>query len=208
MRSEALDIAIEGRGSSTWLTLSGPFHKEQVPNIRGKFTALLEDGNRLFTVDLEGVTVIDSPVAEMFLTILNEVRGKGGEIRFIFRNPAVSAAFAPYERLFLIYPDASSLGNRGFFGRVFSRGSILSKKTGVRISRPVALFLIFVLCGWFLSLVFILHIQGQRIAEQEKELAELKLANQRSAMELGRLKDRMRPLEQLGVLRDSLKEQP
>jgi len=206
MRSEALDIAIEGRGSSTWLTLSGPFHKEQVPNIRGKFAALLEDGNRLFSVDLEGVIAIDDTVAEMFLTILNEVRGKGGEVRFIFRNPVVSSAFAPYERLFLIYPDAASLANRGFFGRIFSRGSVLSKKTGVRISRQVALFLLFVLCGWFITLAFIIHLQGQRITEQEKTLSELKQSNQRSAIELAKLKERVRPLEQLGVLRDTTKE--
>ena len=206
MRSEALDIAIEGRGHSTWLTLSGPFNKEQIPNIRGKFAALLEDGNRLFTVDLEGVTAIDDPVAEMFLTILNAVRGKGGEIRFIFRNPAVSNAFAPYERLFLIFPDAASLANRGLWGRISRRGGILSKKTGVRISRRVAIFLIVVLCGWFISLFFIIHLQDLRITEQEKVLSELKLSNQRSAIELTRLRERVRPLEQLGILRDTTKE--
>lgn len=206
MRSEALDIVIEGRGDTTWLTLSGPFHKEQVPNIRGKFAALLEDGNRQFAVDLEGVTVIDDTVVEMFLTVLNEVRGKGGEIRFVFRGPVAATAFAPYERLFLIFPDAASLANRGLFNRMFSRGSILSKKTGVRISRRIAIFLIFVLCGWFLSLVFIIHLQNRRITEQEKELSELKLSSQRSSMELSRLKDRVRPLEQLGILRDTVKE--
>lgn len=206
MRSEALDIVIEGRGSSTWIMLSGPFHREQVPNIRGKFAALLEDGNRLFTVDLEGVTVIDDTVAEMFLTILNEVRGKGGEIRFIFKNPVVSGAFSPYEKLLLISPDVSSLSKQGLLRRIFGRNSILSKKTGVRISRRVAIFLIFVLCGWFLSLVFIINLQGRRITEQEKELSELKQSNQRSSMELARLKERIRPLEQLGVLRDTTKE--
>jgi hypothetical protein len=63
-----------------------------------------------------------------------------------------------------------------------------------------------VLCGWFLSLVFIIHLQSRRIIEQEKELSELKLSSQRSSMELARLKDRVRPLEQLGVLRDTVKE--
>jgi anti-anti-sigma regulatory factor len=206
MRSEALDIAIEGRGNITWLTLSGPFNKEQVPNIRGKFAALLEDGNRLFTVDLEGVTTIDDTVAEMFLTVLNDVRGKGGEIKFIFKNPVVSGAFAPYERLLLIFPDAISLSNRGILGRMFNRNGVLSKKTGVRISRRVAMFLLFVLCGWFISLVFIIHLQDRRIAEQEKTLSELKLSNQRSELELVKLRERVRPLEQLGVLRDTVKE--
>jgi len=206
MRSEALDIGIEGRGNSTWLTLSGPFHKEQIPNIRGKFITLLEDGNRLFTVDLEGVTAIDDTVAEMFLTIVSEVRAKGGDITFIFKNPVVSGAFASYERLLTVFSDAAALGNRGFLAMVFSRRNVMSKKTGIRISRPIAFFLIFVLCGWFLSLVFIIHLQSSRISDQENELAGLKLQSQRSSMELAKLRDRVRPLEQLGVLRDTTKE--
>jgi anti-anti-sigma regulatory factor len=202
MRSEALDIVLEGRGNETWLTLCGPFHREQIPNIRGKFAALLEDGNHRFVVSMEGVTAIDDQVAEMFLTVANDVRSKGGEIRFIFKNPVVSAAFAPYRNLFLIYPDAAALAS-GVFSRLFQRGKILSKKTGVRISRPVALFLLFVLCGWFISLLFILHLQSQRIAEQQRELAELTQWKQRSSIELSTLKERIKPLEQLGILRDT-----
>lgn len=206
MRSEALDIVIEGRGNETWLLLSGPFHREQIPNIRGKFSALLEDGNRLFVVDLDRVIAIDDSVPEMFLTILNDVRSKGGDIKFVFRNAIAMSAFAPYEKLFMILPDAASLTANGFFARFFRRARVLSKKTGVRISRQVALFLLIVLCGWFLSLLFIIHLQNRRIAEQQKELSELTIWKQQSAIELNTLRERIKPLEQLGILRDSTKE--
>jgi len=207
MRSEALDIVIEGRGTATWLILSGPFNKEQIPNIREKFAALLEDNNRHFVADLERVAAIDDAAVQMFLTVLSEVRGKGGEIRFIFKNQTVASAFAPYQQLCQIFPDQAALAAAGgIFGRFMRRSSVLSKKTGIRISRPVAIFLCIVLCGWFVSLLFIIHLQNQHLAEQQKELDELTQWKQHSLIEINTLKERVRPLEQLGILRDTLKE--
>jgi len=205
MRSEALDIIIEGQGRSTWLYLAGPFHKEQIPNIRAKFSALLEDGNRDFIVDLEGLSAIDAGIAEMFLFVTNDVRAKDGEIRFIFKNPTVDSAFSAYRNLLLIFPDADSLTAGGLLRRMLRRGRILSRKTGVRLSRPVALFMLIVLCGWFLTLLFIVHIQYQRLAEQQKELTVLTQWKQRSVIELTTLRERLRPLEQLGIVHDTLK---
>jgi anti-anti-sigma regulatory factor len=206
MRSDALDIILEGRADATWLILSGPFHKEQIPNIRGKFASLLEDGNRYFIVDLERVTAIDDTVAQMFLAILNDVRGKGGVLKLVFKNETVSNAFAPYQNIFPIFPDASLLMSSGFFGRLIRRGKVLSKKTGVRISRQVALILLVLLSGWFFTLLFIIYLQNHRITEQEKELSELTQWKQHSSIELSALRERIRPLEQLGILRDTVKE--
>jgi anti-anti-sigma regulatory factor len=206
MRSDALDIILEGRGDATWLILSGPFHKEQIPNIRGKFAYLLDDGNRYFIVDLERVTAIDDAVAQMFLTILNDIRGKGGELKLVFKNELVSNVFAPYQNILLIFPNATLLTAGGFFGRLARRSKVWSKKTGVRISRQLALFLLIILCGWFFTLLFIIHLQNRRITEQQKELMELTQWKQRSSIELTALKERIRPLEQLGILRDSVKE--
>lgn len=206
MRSEALDIVIEGREDSTWLILSGPFHREQIPNIRAKFEALLEDRNRDFIVDLEGVTAIENAVAEMFLLVLSEVREKGGEIRFIFKNSAVDEVFSPYRNLMPIFADAEALTAGGMLQRLARSGRMLRKKTGVRISRQVAIFLLIVLCGWFLTLLFIVHLQYRRLAEQQQELSDLTQWKQRAQIELNALKERLLPLEQLGIVRDTIKE--
>ena len=74
MRFDALDITIEGRDDAVWITFSGPFYKEQIPQIREKFSVLLEDGNRVFIVDLEKVTGIDDSVVQMFLQLLNIIK--------------------------------------------------------------------------------------------------------------------------------------
>jgi anti-anti-sigma regulatory factor len=206
MRSDALDIILDGSGDATRLILSGPFHKEQVPNIKSKFTSLLDDGNRYFIVDLEGLTAIDEPVVAMFLGILNEIRGKGGQVKFVFRNELVAKAFASYQNIFSIFPDAALVPSGGLIGRLIRRSKVWSKRTGIRISRQLAIFLLVIICGWFFTLLFIIHLQNRRIADQQRELSELAQWKQRSAIELTTLKERIKPLQQLGIIRDSTKE--
>jgi hypothetical protein len=204
MRSEALDITIESRGNAVWLSLSGPFHNEQVPNIREKILGFVSDGNRLIVVNLELVTGVNDGVVPMFLSLLNTIKGKHGELKFIFKNEAVSAAFAPFRNIFAIYPDANSMRYGKFLHNLRRRSIMLSRRTGVRISRPVALFLLFVLCGWFLTLGYIINMQSHMIREQERKINELATWKQNTSQELTDMRERIRPLKQLGLLADSL----
>jgi anti-anti-sigma factor len=206
MRSEALDITIEGRANRTWLFLSGPFHSEQVPNIREKIEGLVADGHRDIVVDLEQVTEINEGVVGLFLDLLNQVRGKGGDLKLVFRNQTVSAAFSRYRNLFSIFPDARAVQSHGFWNSIRRRGILLSRRTGVRLSRPVAIFLLFVLCGWFFSLALIIRIQNRLIRQQEEEIRTLVTWKHENQLEIERLRERLRPLQQLGLLRDSLPE--
>lgn len=204
MRSEALDIILETRGDSLWLILTGPFNNEQIPNIREKIAGLIEDGNRSLIIDLEGVDEIDTNAVPMFLQVVSLMRGKGGLIRFIFRNQIVTNAFSVYRNLFTIYPDAQTLATGGFFNSLKRQGRVLFRKTGVRISPAVALVLLFVLLGWFVSLMFIIRLQGHRIKEQSTEIQQLTTWKDQAGREIEFLSDRIRPMEQLGLLPDSL----
>ncbi len=204
MRSEALDITIENRGANLWLVLSGPFNSEQAPNMREKILGLLHDGNRHIVLDLEQITEFDDAIMPTLLALVNTVKGKNGELSFVFRNETVSKAFAPYRNIFSIYPDAQALASRGLLKNIQRQGVLLSRKTGVRLSRPVAIFLLFILCGWFLSLALIIHMQATLIREQEETIGELSRWKQETAIELNRLEERLRPMEQLGLLPDSL----
>jgi anti-anti-sigma factor len=203
MRSEALDITLETRGEAVWLFLSGPFHGEQVPSMREKIASLIDDGNRRLVLDLENVHAIDDSATQMFLSLLNLMRGKGGDIWFIFRNEPVSKAFSPYRNIFPVFPDAQSLPAGGLFGNLRRRGRLLSRKTGIRLSRPVALTLLITLGGWILTLMFIINLQNRRIRTQEADLQSLTQGNRAAAAEIKELRDRIRPLEQLGILKDS-----
>jgi len=200
MRSEALDITIETRNNLLWFNLSGPFHNEQIPNIREKLEGLIRDGHRQLVINLEQVMEIEEPAVTMLVSFVNTIRGKNGDVRFIFKNPVVGRVFAPYKNIVSIFPDESSLLRGGFLKNLIYRRKQLARKTGIRLSRNVAVLLLFVLGGWFLSLFFIIHLQNERIKEQEYELTELKLFKERNLLKLERLQARIKPLEQLGVL--------
>jgi anti-anti-sigma factor len=203
MRAEALDITIESRGPAVWLRLSGPFHNEQAPNIREKILSLLLDGNRNIIIHMEQVTFVDTGVPAMLLELLNTVRGKEGEVHFVFRNEAVTRAFAPFRNLMSIYPDEQALLSGGFIAGIRRTTQVLFRRTGVRLSRPVAVFLLVILCGWFLTLVFTIHLQGRRIREQAAEIDQLTQWQKKAVLEIDQLTARLKPLEQLGLLPDS-----
>jgi anti-anti-sigma factor len=203
IRSEALDIVLESRGSVIWLFLSGHFNDEQAPSIREKFTGLMNDGCRAFIVDMEKITSIDDAVVPMFLNLLNTLKGKGGDLKLIFKNNVMYRAFLPYFNLFSIYPDADALTKGTLLGLLKKRGRALSKKTGFRISRTVAISMLLVLCGWFMTLLYIINMQNERLRQQQAELQELSLWKVTTEIEVEHLRERLRPLEQLGIVRDA-----
>lgn len=203
MRSDALDITLESRRDTIWISLAGPFHNAQAPNIREKIETLLVDGNREFVLNLDGVTEVDTAVVETFIRILNTVRSKQGALRLVFRNETVSKAFQPFKHLFLIYPDNQSVDGGGIFSALKRQSRTLFRKTGVRISRPVALFLLVALCGWFISLLFIIQIQNKRLTEQAIELHAVTQSKTELDAEVTALRERVKPLEQLGIIADS-----
>ena len=200
IRSEALDIVLESKSGIIWWTLAGHFHNEQAPNIREKFTGLMNDGCRAFIVDMEKVTGIDDTVVPMFLSLLNTLKGKGGDIKFIFKNDVLRRAFQPYFNLFSIFPDADSFSKGTLLDILKKSGKTLTKKTGFRISRSVAAFMIAVLFGWFSTLIFIINVQNERIREQQAEVQELSLWKIEAEIELEELKTRIQPFEQLGII--------
>lgn len=206
MLSEALDIIIDSRGGTIWMTLSGPFNKEQVPNIRAKIEGFIQDGHRDIVINLEGITIIHDTVAPMFLAMLNLIKGKNGDIKLIFKNEAVSNAFSHFKNIFSVFPDANSIHSKRFFHSMRRTGISLTKKTGIRLSLPVAIFLLFILTGWFISLGIIISMQRNQITTQETEIHEFQQWEHETVKELEELKKRIKPLKQLGLILDSIPE--
>lgn len=202
MLSEALDITIESREGDLWLILAGIFNKEQVESIRSKIEGFVNDGNNFIVIDLEHVTSIHEDVPKMFLQLLNFVNGKDGSLKLIFKNNSVTQVFAPYKNIFEIYSDADSFAGSGFLHNMKRQGIILSRKTGVRLSIPVAIFLLFIMVMWFLTLGYIIHIQTTEIRKQEQVIQGYEEHNKMQQLELDDLKEKLKPLEQLGILKD------
>lgn len=197
---ESLDITLQNRGNTIWLVLSGPFNNEEVPSINEKVKRLISDGIRNFVFDLESITMVDSEVVPMFLNLCNTIKGKGGDIKLVFKNEVVYKAFLPFINLLPVYADINTLERHGLINAIKKTRRSLSRKTGFRISKPLAAFLIVVLCGWFFSLLYIIHMQNIRIHKQELELQELTHLKEKTILEVEYLRERIRPLEQLGII--------
>lgn len=204
MRSETPDYIIEERASDLWITFSGPFTREHVPVFREKFVSLIEDGNKFFVIDLEKVTSIDGVVVQLFLQLLNMLKGRSGSLKLVFKNERVTRALTYYKNIFTVFPDATLLEKRGLAAILYRQRRFLLRKTGVRLSRPVALFLIMTLFGWFISMLFIIHLQNRHIKEQQTELQELTHSEMKFRIEIDKLRSRLQPLEQLGILKDTV----
>lgn len=153
---------------------------------------------------MEEVTILDAPVVSMFLGLENHIRGKSGKIEFVFRNDVVSKAFAPYRNIFSISADRSLIGQGGLLGWLKRRGKMARRRTGVRMSRPVAWFVLCVACGWIFSLAIILFYQNRRIHQQQQIITELTIQKNTATREITTLRNHLRPMVQLGIVRDSL----
>jgi len=203
MRTETMDFTIEEYNSALWLHLEGPFTSDQIPTFKEKFQTLIEDGNRVFVVNLEFITFIDPEVVQLFLHLLNSVREKQGSFNLVFSNTVVSRAFHAYRNIFSIYPDTSLLRKDGIFSLLHKSRRRLLKKTGIRLSRQVALLLVLTIFGLITALLFIISLQSRHIKEQQTDLHDLLQWETRSRLEIETLRNRLIPLEQLGVLRDT-----
>lgn len=207
MRSETMDFTIEEYNGALWIHLEGPFTAEQIPTFREKFQTLIHDGNRVFVVHLEHITVIDPEVVQLFLHILNSIKAKQGSFNLVFSNSVVSRAFHTYRNIFTIYPDTTLLRKDGIFSLLQKSRRRLLKKTGIRLSRQIALLLLSTVFALFTALLFIISLQNRHIKEQQTELHELLQWETRSRLEIETLRNRLAPLEQLGVLRDTTEKE-
>jgi anti-anti-sigma factor len=202
MKSEALNFTIETKNDTLWFFLSGQFHSEQVPSLKEKIISLIEDGNKRIVFDLENVNYIDEAAVSMFVYLVNLMMGKQGKILFVFKNEIVTKAFEQYKNIFSIFPDSKSIYSGGLFSRLKQKSKAFRKKTGIRLSLPVAIILLVTLLGWILTLIFIIQSQSNHIHVQEKEIAELTKINKKMEIEIKELKERLKPLEQLGIFKE------
>lgn len=60
-----------------------------------------------------------------------------------------------------------------------------------------------ILCGWFISLFYIIQMQNKIINDQQKELSELTHWKEEASIEIDYLRERIHPLEQMGIIRDT-----
>jgi hypothetical protein len=206
MRSDQLDISIETLDNDLYITLSGPFYPEQIPGVEEKFRLLIEDGNKNYLVDLERSDFRSPDITSLFLSLLNNINGRGGRLILIFSNEKNRQFFDPYINVFEIYRDLSELKSSGFLKSLKRTGIYYSKKTGIRLSPVIALILLILISGWVMTLFSIISYQERQIHNRENILSTSESKVRELEREILNLERSLGPLKDLGLINDSLKE--
>ncbi len=205
MLSEQLDIRVEFREGYIWFYFSGVFEDSQISVINNRLRDFIDSGNRKFIINLEEVSEISSRVARMFLNLLNDLNGKNGDLKLVFRNLTVSQAFSEYRNIFQIYPNEKSIKSSGIINKILRRGILMSRRTGVRFSIPVAVFIMILLIGLYASLLVIIKMQHSHIRKQEVEIHNYRQWKTSAESKIEGLEKKLKPLKQLGIYQDTAK---
>jgi len=204
MKSEQLDISFEDAGQDLKIELSGNFYPEQIAGVREKIEALIEDGNRNYLIDLDGVVFRHGSIVEFFRELLNDINGRGGRMILIFRDPEIKTFFKGYNNIFESYPTVDDFQKSGFFRNLRRTGITYSRKTGIRLSTGMAVIFLVLGSGWLLTLFSILHEQNEEIRLAREYVTELRKDRQVLQRQVQELRRSVQPLQSLGLMDDSL----
>lgn len=205
MKTNRLEIAIEkGSGDLVVLLLSGIFYREALPMVKGTVQRLVEDGYRRIAIEMQWVELRDPEIREGFISIFNDMKGRGGDIVLLSHRDDLLQYFASIRNLIDIYPSLADYRRSGFWSTLRRQGVAYSKKTGVRLSFPMAVILLALVTGWLATLVFNLFSQKERLDRQQQLIAQLEGERLELEREYVVLQQKLAPLAQLGLTSDSL----
>ncbi|MGL1935133.1 MAG: hypothetical protein OCD01_08935 [Fibrobacterales bacterium] len=204
MKSKQLDISIETLNNEILIVLEGLFFDEQVQSVQEKIESLIIDGHKLFLLDMHHCEVRTQNLAPMLLEILNNLKGRGGNLIILMSPEKKMLYFAKWSNLFSIYQTVQEYHNSGFVKNLKKTGIIYSKKTGMRLSPGVAAIFLVLLGGWLLTLISIIRFQEEGIAEQTKLIHQLEVQKDKMLKDITSLQLRLAPLKDLGLVNDSL----
>ncbi len=204
MKSRQLDISIETLNNDMLVVLEGLFFDEQIKSVKEKLESLIADGHKSFIVDLHHCEIRSQDIAIMFLEVLNNLKGRNGQLIFLMSTEKKMAHFSKWGNLFSVYATIQEYQNSGFVKNLKKTGIIYSKKTGMRLSPSVALILLVLIGGWLLTLISIIRFQEEGLSEQNKLIHQLEIQKDKMIKDITQLQLRLAPLKDLGLINDSL----
>jgi anti-anti-sigma regulatory factor len=200
MRADLIDVSLEDYGHSVLITLRGTFTSEQIPALREKLGSITGERRRTYLMDLEHCQFRDASYLELFLDLLNQVQGRESRLAFIFSQEENWQFFRRWSNVFEIHASLEDFSRSGLIDALRRRGIAFSKRTGVRLSTGMALFLAIVLAGWILSLVSMVRFQESELRLRERQILQLEDKQRVLIRNLQDLRSAVGPLRDLGLL--------
>jgi len=194
-----LDFAMEISKNEILLEFKGILGAEQLSAVREKIISSIEGVNKVYFVDIEWVKFRDKNYLNMFLEILNFIKGRNSELVFIFHSEECKEFFSRYFNVFKIYDTREAYReNSGFWEKLKLTGITYQRSTGLRLAPGVAMVFLVLLAGWLLTLFSIISNQDKDIREREARLSELQNKYMHSVQALEDLKTSVAPLKSMG----------
>ncbi|WP_433331750.1 STAS domain-containing protein [Spirillospora sp. CA-294931] len=113
-----MDFSAEHRryGDHTIVTLGGEIDVQTSPRLRELLLKLLEDGDRRFVIDLDGVAFLDSTGLGVLVGLMHRLRAVEGSMVFTGANERIRGIFhvTQLSRVFTVYETLDeALGEGG-----------------------------------------------------------------------------------------------
>jgi hypothetical protein len=203
MKADRIDVLVEDFGEEVLLGLRGTFGLRQLASVREKLEMLVEGPGKIWFFDLEHSRFLEPVYLDLFLDLLNRIKGKGGLMVLLFQNAENFQFFERFRNVFDVHPSRDHYHQSGLFNRLRQTGVVYSRRTGLRLSPGVAIVLVVLLAGWMLTLFSIIHYQETEIRNRESRILALENLKREYSREISELRAAIGPLRDLGVIVDS-----
>lgn len=203
MKSELIDIQVVDYGDELEIALSGVLGVSQLPAVREKIEMLTQGPGCFIFLNLERARFTTNDYLQLFLDLLNSVRGRNSSLILLFKSQEQEAFFAGYRNIFEIYESREAYRKSGLSKQLKQIGIYYGKKTGLRLSTSVAIAIAVLMVGWAVSLFLIIAAQGRDIADKQAQIIALQNQKDRYVREIDKLETSIGPLRKLGVVEDT-----
>lgn len=203
MKSELIDIQVVDYGDELEIALSGVLGISQLPAVREKIEMLTQGPGCFIFLNLERARFTTNDYLQLFLDLLNSVRGRNSSLILLFKSQEQEAFFAGYRNIFEIYESREAYRKSGLSKQLKQIGIYYGKKTGLRLSTSVAIAIAVLMVGWAISLFLIIAAQGRDIADKQAQIIALQNQKDRYVREIDKLETSIGPLRKLGVVEDT-----
>ena len=203
MKSDLIDIQVESRGNDVELSLSGSLGVVQLPQVKEKLNMLVDGPGCFFFLNLQNAHFTSELYLDVFLELLNRVKAQKSALILIFDSDELYDYFSRYVNIFEIYENRNAYKKSGMKKQLQQIGLHFGLRSGITVSSGVAVALISLLLGWFITLFVIISSQGHDIADKQAQIIALQNQKERYIKEIDKLESSIGPLRKLGVVQDT-----
>ena len=203
MKSDLIDIQVESRGNDVELSLSGSLGVVQLPQVKEKLKMLVDGPGCFFFLNLQNAHFTSELYLDVFLELLNRVKAQKSALILIFDSDELYDYFSRYVNIFEIYENRNAYKKSGMKKQLQQIGLHFGLRSGITVSSGVAVALISLLLGWFITLFVIISSQGHDIADKQAQIIALQNQKERYIKEIDKLESSIGPLRKLGVVQDT-----